>query len=114
MTESKEEFLRLMGLRGTIEILGHLNEHGSGQYKDFTGFADVPVLNKRLRQLLEYDLITHHLEKKEMRREWYEITDKGKKVLQILEEIVRVVEDEETISSADVHRSIENSGDVPK
>jgi len=46
-----------------------------------------------LKQLLEYNLITHHLEKKGLRRKWYEITDKGGKVLQSLEDIIRSVGD---------------------
>ncbi len=46
-----------------------------------TQYANVPTLNTRLKQLLEFNLITHHLEKKELRKEWYEITEKGRKVL---------------------------------
>jgi len=43
-------------------------------------FAHVPTLNERVKQLLEYNLIEHHLERKELRREWYSITEKGRKI----------------------------------
>jgi hypothetical protein len=33
--------LRLVGLRGTIDILRHLEQHGTGQYKDFTQYANL-------------------------------------------------------------------------
>lgn len=87
----REEFLRLVGLKGTIDILRHLDEHGTGQYKDFTGYANVPTLNQRLKQLLEFNLIEHHLEKQDLRKEWYEITEKGEKVLKILNDMVQLV-----------------------
>lgn len=92
MDEKREEFLRLVGLKGTLDILRHLDQYGTGQYKDFTEYANVPTLNQRLKQLLEFNLIEHHLEKQDLRREWYEITEKGKKVLKILNEMIGLVE----------------------
>lgn len=65
MDERERRLLRLVGLKCTIDILRHLDKHGTGQYKDFTQYANVPTLNTRLKQLLEFNLITHHLEKKE-------------------------------------------------
>jgi len=92
MAERERRILRLVGLRGTIDILRHLDRHGTGQYTDFAQYANVPTLNTRLKQLLEFNLITHHLEKKELRKEWYELTEKGRKVLQSLEDIIILVE----------------------
>lgn len=69
MDEREKRILKLVGLRGTIDILRHLEQHGTGQYKDFTQYANVPTLNTRLKQLLYFNLITHHLEKKGLRKE---------------------------------------------
>jgi len=43
-------------------------------------------------------LIEHHLERKDVRKEWYELTEKGMKILQILENLITLVEDEEPIN----------------
>ena len=90
MDERERRILKLVGLRGTLDILRHLDQHGTGQYMDFIQYANVPTLNARLKQLLDFNLITHHLEKKELRKEWYEITERGRKVLQSLEGIINL------------------------
>jgi len=41
----------------------------------------ISILNIRLKQLLHSKLITHHIIKNPERNEYYEITEKGKKVL---------------------------------
>ncbi len=89
MDEKEEEFLKSISLKGTIDILRYLREHGTGQYKDLIEFMNEVTLYRRVKQLLEFDLIIHHLNKKDVRKEWYEITDKGRKILQILEDIIQ-------------------------
>lgn len=54
---------------------------------------NICTLNKRVKQLLDFNLISHHLEKKDVRKEWYEITEKGKKTLEILEEMVKIIKE---------------------
>jgi len=87
--DKEEEFLKLISLKGTIDILRYLNEHGTGQYKDLMEFVNEVTLYNRVKQLLEFDLIIHHLNKKDVRKEWYELTEKGRKILQVLEDIIR-------------------------
>lgn len=82
--------LRLVGLKGTIAILRLLSEH-SLQYKHLRKLMDTCTLNKRVKQLSDCNLVTHHTDKKSVRKEWYEITDKGIEVLQILEDIVQLI-----------------------
>lgn len=45
--------------------------------------------------------VKYHLEKKDVRKEWHEITERGRKILQILEDLTKVVEE---ISLEDVHK----------
>ncbi len=88
MVDEKEHFLKLVVSEDTIDILRYLNEHGTGQYKDFTEFDSVDMLHDRVSQLLEFELITHSEE--EPGTEQYEITDKGRRVLQIMNDIIRL------------------------
>ena len=88
--ETPEEFIKMIGLKNTRGILEFLNENEKGQYKDLAEFAS-NQLNVRLRQLLVYGLIEHHITKKVKRVEWYTITKKGKKFLCYIEKMVKVI-----------------------
>ncbi len=87
----EKRILRLLGLRGTIAILRYLNEHSTAQYHQFNQFIITSTLNERLRQLLHFKLINHYFVKEGVikRKEWYELTEKGKKVLKIAEAIIQ-------------------------
>jgi DNA-binding HxlR family transcriptional regulator len=87
----KRRILRLLSSRGTIPILRYLNEHRTAQYHQFNQFIITSTLNKRLRQLLYFNLINHYFMKEGVikRKEWYELTEKGRKVLQIAEAIIK-------------------------
>jgi len=108
--ERGEELFRVLCLKDTIHILRHLKEHDEVQFTQFAEFVNPVTLQRRLGQLLRLTLIEHHLERENVRREWYEFTEKGRKVLQILEDIIKVVEDEEHISLANIYKNIGNSG----
>ena len=112
--ERGEELLRVLCLKDTIHILRHLKEHDEVQFIQFAEFVSPVTLQRRLRQLLRLTLIEHHLEREGVRKEWYEFTEKGRKVLQILENIIRTVEDEEHIGLANIYKNIENSENVPR
>ena len=71
--EREEDLLKLVGSKGTITILRFLNE--------------------RLRKLLDFNLINHHVDKKAVRKEWYEITEKGRSILKTMEDMIRLIED---------------------
>ena len=90
MVDEKEDLLKLAVSEDTIDILRYLNEHGTGQYKDFVEFVDVDALQDRVNRLLRFNLITRD-SGKEPGIERYEITDNGRKVLQIIEEIMELV-----------------------
>ncbi len=90
----ERRILRLLGLRGTITILRYLNEHSTAQYHQFNQFIETSTLNERLRQLLHFKFINHYFVKEGVikRKEWYELTEKGRKVLKIAETIIQVVD----------------------
>ncbi|MBU7018266.1 MAG: winged helix-turn-helix transcriptional regulator [Theionarchaea archaeon] len=93
MDEKKEEdFLRVISLKGTRDILKYLDKHGMAQHQQLDAFINTCTLNRRLNQLLKYSLIQHHLDKKDARREWYSLTERGKKILKHLEDMILAVE----------------------
>jgi len=47
----------------------------------------VSTINKHLRKLLEFELVEHGRKKEPKRREWYEITERGKNILKIIEDM---------------------------
>ena len=95
MDENEEEaFLKMIGLKGTMPILHYLNEKGEAQYTDLMKLINVVSLNTRLKQLLHFGLIQHHLERLETRREWYTTTEKGRKILEYLNEILKLMDSE--------------------
>ncbi len=91
--KDEEKLLKMLGARGTKQILEFMNEHDTARYKQMEEFTSTPALNRRLRELLSFDLIEHHFEREEGRREWYEITEKGKRFLKCIESIIEVAEE---------------------
>ena len=92
MGSVEEGFFRVLGLKGTKDILIFLDEHGPAQYRDFHVSISVSTLNKRLRELLMFDLISHHLTREDGRKEWYEITEKGREVAMCLEGLTEIIQ----------------------
>jgi DNA-binding HxlR family transcriptional regulator len=87
-----QEFLQMLSARGALEILKFLDEREEVQHRQMKGIINTHTLNNRIRELLEFELIQHHLEKSEKRHEWYTLTEKGKKVLEILEILIGLAE----------------------
>ena len=87
----KDEILKIFGRKGTMQIMEFLNRHNKVQYNQMKQFANTHTLNRRTLELLKYQLVEHHLDKSKPRREWYEITEKGRKVLQCAQELLESV-----------------------
>ena len=92
MEERMKKFLKVLGAKGAFDVLVYLDEHGKAQYRDLMEFVNTPTLNTRLRQLLTFDIISHHLERAETRKEWYELTEKGKEVVNHLKAVMEMVD----------------------
>jgi len=93
-SERKYDLFYILGLKGTIQILKYLREHKKAQYKDLRSVGlSIHLLNDRLRQLLKLNLISHHLvlKRRQKRKEWYELTEKGKKILKLILELEKIV-----------------------
>ncbi len=86
--------LKILWQKGTFEILQYLVDHEKSQYRDLEPLASTYTLSTRLGQLLEYRLIEHYFEKTERRKEWYEITEKGRKVLESMKVLKNAVKGE--------------------
>jgi len=70
-----------------------INRTGKTQYKDLSPIKiSVSTLNARLLELMDFGLVNHYVDKKAVRKEWYEITEKGKTVLEILEQLAQLIE----------------------
>jgi len=90
MQKEDVKVLNVFGKKGTMQILEFL-DHGKVSYLQLQQFINTHTLNTRLRELLNYGLVQHHLERFEKRTEWYEITEKGRKVLYSLKELAALI-----------------------
>jgi DNA-binding HxlR family transcriptional regulator len=88
----KEDLLKLLGARDTKQILEFIEEHGKTHYSQMMNSFTTYGLNTRLKMLVSFGLVSHQFERKEKRREWYEMTPAGKIVLNLLREIVEIVD----------------------
>ena len=92
-TNNEKDFLKMIGVTGTKRILEFLDQHDKTQYKDLAEFMNTHTLNARLRELLRYDLVEHHIIRDEWRKiQWYTITEKGRTVLYLLKSAIAVVQ----------------------
>lgn len=90
MQKEDVKVLNVFGKKGTMQILEFL-DHGKVSYLQLQQLINTHTLNTRLRELLNYGLVQHHLERFEKRTEWYEITEKGRKVLYSLKELAALI-----------------------
>ena len=94
MDEKREaDFLKVISSKGTRDILKYLDDHAAAQHQQLDTFINTCTLNKRLNQLLRFGLIQHHLDKKDVRRDWYSLTEKGKKILKYVEDMISAVKE---------------------
>ncbi len=91
--DSAREFLVILSEKGAVGILRYLSTHEKGRYSNFNLKVSVCTLNMRLRQLLQLGLIIHSLEREPVRQECYVITEKGRKVLECLEMLIKIQEE---------------------
>ncbi len=89
----EKDFLSILGKKGTIDVLRFLEEHSTARYKHLQQFVSTHTLNARIKDLIHLDLIQHKFVKEELRKEWYELTERGRKVLQCLDELRKIIEE---------------------
>ncbi len=86
-SEHLSEFFKILHLEATYKILDYLNDHGNCHHKDLKHLTSTFTLSHRLNDLLKYTLIEHHFEKEEKRKEWYTITERGRRALELLKRL---------------------------
>jgi predicted transcriptional regulator len=91
MREKKIGYFVVLGRSSTKKILEFLDEHDTVGYKELMQFATPFSLNRLLRELMNFDLIEYYYVNKDIKKEWYEITGKGKKILQCLKELEAIL-----------------------
>ncbi len=104
INEHLSEFSKILHLEATYEILDYLNDHGNSHHKNLRQLTSIFTLSHRLNDLLKYTLIEHHFEKEEKRKEWYTITERGRRALQLLKRLEALAEriNDEGISQKDL------------
>lgn len=90
--EKEEAFIKILGSKATRSILSFLDKEEKARYKELQEFVNTHTLNTRIKELLEHDLIRHHMVREDTRKEWYEPTERGKRVLQLLNELASMVD----------------------
>lgn len=90
--ETQEDFIKVLGSKATLPILQFLDRKEKVRYKQLQEFVNTHTLNTRLKELLEYDLIEHHVIREGTRKEWYEPTERGKRVLTLLSELATMAD----------------------
>ncbi|MBU7045163.1 MAG: hypothetical protein HXS54_01895 [Theionarchaea archaeon] len=78
--ESETKHVKMLFYTGSWEILKCIVQKGAAQYRDFAPFASTFTVNRRVKDFLRYNLIQHHFVRGEVRKEWYEPTEKGREI----------------------------------
>jgi DNA-binding HxlR family transcriptional regulator len=84
-TAHEEYFLKILGKKGSVTIVRFLEEHGTARYIQLQQFVSTHTLNARIKDFMQLGLIEHHFVREPVRKEWYELTEKGKKVPPLLD-----------------------------
>lgn len=92
MKENEEDLIKLLTSKGAMEVLEYIHQHNEFHREDMKEFCGIRTLDARLRELNSLGLI-RRLEKGQNRVERYSITDRGEKVLQVIESLLSIVED---------------------
>jgi DNA-binding HxlR family transcriptional regulator len=96
MVEKNEKrYIKMMCYTGSWEILKCIVQKGTAQYRDFAPFASTFTVNRRLKDFLDHNLIQHHFERRDVRKEWYEPTEKGREVYWCLRKMIDTFEKNE-------------------
>ncbi len=87
--ETRRLFL-ILGFKCAIDIFTYLSTHEMGRHTELRQFGSVQCINMRLKELLNYNLIDHHLNRNPKRTEYYTITKKGKEALRYINSLINL------------------------
>lgn len=90
----EEKDIAILGLKATKEILELLETQGAAPYRELTTVATPPTVNRLLRDLMNLDLVKCCRDIRDgVEKEWYEPTERGKKVVQCLRELEELMKE---------------------
>ena len=85
------KLLKVLGQEYIVEILEFIQAHGKANFKDFKDLAKHPAsISRALAKLRVEGLVRRRVLDDEKRSVEYYITEKGKKVITILKEIIEL------------------------
>ncbi|KYK38396.1 MAG: hypothetical protein AYK18_17340 [Theionarchaea archaeon DG-70] len=85
-------FLRLLSKKGTIDILKMLKDKNRAQYRDLSTIdIGIATLSDRINESLKNGIIEHHLKRTTKREEFYTLSEKGERILKLIEEIEEII-----------------------
>jgi len=96
MKENQKDFFAVVGRSSTKKILEFLDSHDNVQLDDFTHFATPFALKRLFQELMEFNLIKCCVQMDDEKKVWYELTEKGAKVLHALRELERILRSSQT------------------
>ncbi len=88
--ENEIRYVKMLCYTGSWEILKCIVQKGAAQYRDFAPFASTFTVNRRVKDFLHHNLIQHHFVRGDVRKEWYEPTEKGREVYWCLRKTIDI------------------------
>ncbi len=89
--EKQKDFFIVLGRSSTKKILEFLDSHKNVQLDDLTQFATLFTLKRLFQELMEFNLIKCYIQMDNEEKVWYQLTEKGTKILHALRELERIV-----------------------
>jgi len=94
--ENQKDFFAVLGRSSTKKILEFLDSHDNVQLDNLTQFATSFALKRLFQELMEFNLIKCCVQINDEKKVWYELTEKGTKILHALRELERVLRSSHT------------------
>ena len=86
-----EKLLKVLGQEHVLEVLEFIQAHGKANFKDLKGLTKHPAsVSRALRKLKDRKLIERAVLNDERRSVEYTLTDKGKCLVPIIEELKEI------------------------
>ncbi|KYK37628.1 MAG: hypothetical protein HXS48_27550 [Theionarchaea archaeon] len=89
--KKQKDFFIVLGRSSTKKILEFLDSHKNVQLDDLTQFATSFALKKFFQELMEFNLIKCYIQMDNEKKVWYQLTEKGIKILHALRELESIL-----------------------
>ena len=93
----ERKFIELLGQKGTVKILRTINDRKRCTSTNLKTIASQSTLRDRLNQFEKRGLI-NKIKNEKKREAYYEMTEKGKRVIQILDNVGNLFKESEKVN----------------